>query len=174
MSTASRVAVTAAIQTYLQNAGITYLSNVYSYPAKFTPEGEFFSGEDPGIESGAMIFMRLGQQHEVRMSLQGLPPGGKMVYYKLELTCLFRSTKPKSQDAGLDNDTFLDSLLTAIRASKTAGTTDGTVWQIGEGSQRGGPDLELEVFFPRPLASSNGVTQTNSKLVVDVLQYASA
>ncbi len=172
MSTASRVAVTAAIQTYLQNAGITYLSNVYSYPAKFTPEGEFFAGEDPGTESGALIFMRLANQHDVRMSLQGLPPGGKMVYYDLELTILFRSTKPKSQDAGADNDTFLDSLLEAIRASKTAGTT-GVVWQWGEGSTRGGSDLELEVFYPRPLASSNGVTQTNSRLKIAVLQYAS-
>jgi hypothetical protein len=174
MSTASRVSVTAAIQTYLQNAGITYLSNVYAYPAKFTPEGDFFDGEDPGTQSGALIFMRLANQHDVRMSLQGLPAGGKMTYYDLELTIIFRSMKPLSQDAGLDNDTFLDSLLEAIRASKTAGTTDGTVWQWGEGSTRGGSDLELEVFYPRPLASSNGVTQTNSRLKIAVLQYASA
>ena len=170
---ASRVAVTNAIQTYLAGAGVTYLADIYPYPAKFTPEGEFFSGEDPGTDSGAMIFMRLSTQHDVRMSLQGLPPGGKMVYYKLELTNLFRSTKPESQDAGADNDTFLDSLLTTIRASKTAGTTDGTVWQWGEGSTRGGNDLNLEVFYPRPLGARNAVTQTNSHLTISVLQYAS-
>lgn len=170
---ASRVAVTNAIQTYLSGAGVTYLSNVYAYPAKFTPEGEFFTGEDPGTESGAMIFMRLASQHDVRMSLQGLPPGGKMTYYKLDLTILFRSSKPESQDAGADNDLFLDSLLEAIRASKTAGTTDGTVWQWGEGSTRGGQDLELEVFYPRALQARNNVTQTNSKLIISVLQYAS-
>jgi len=173
MSTASRVAVTSAIQNYLQNSGITYLSNVYAYPAKFTPEGDFFDGEDPGTQSGALIYMRLANQHDVRVSLQGLPSGGKMTYYTLELTCIFRSQKPKSEDAGLDNDTFLDSLLEAIRASKTAGTT-GVIWQWGEGSTRGGQDLDLEVFYPRPLAGANAVTQTNSLLKISVLQYASA
>jgi len=174
MTVASRGAVVAAIQTYLQNYGVTYLSNVYAYPAKFTPEGEFFSGEDPGVDSGAMIFLRLARQHEDRIVLEGLPPGGKMVYYTCEMTILFRSMKPKSQDAGADNDTFLDSLLGAIRASKVCGTTDGTIWQWGEGSTRGGPDLDLETYFPRPLAGSNGVTQTSSRLNVSVLQYATS
>ena len=175
MTTASRGAVVAAIQTYLQNAGITSLSNVYAYPAKFTPEGEFFSGEDPGVQEGALIFLRLGRQHEDRVVLEGLPPGGKMVYYTCEMTILFRSMKPKSQDAGLDNDAFLDSLLGAIRADKLCGTSGtGVIWQWGEGSTRGGSDLDLETYFPRPLASSNGVTQTSSRLIVSVLQYATS
>ena len=170
---ASRVAVTNAIATYLNGAGVQYLANVYPYPAKFTPEGEFYSGEDPGTSDGAMIFMRLGAQNEKRAALQGAPAGGKFVYYTLTMTILFRSSKQKTQDAGLDNDTFLDSLLDAIRADKNAGTNDGTVWQWGEGTQQGGEDLRLEVFYPHPLKQAAAVSQTNSRLEVTVLQWYS-
>ena len=151
---------------------VTALSNVYPYPAKFTPEGEFFSGEDPGTQEGAVIFLRVASQNERRMSLQGAPAGGKMVMYSLDMTIIFRSMLPRTQDVGAANDAFLDSLLFAIRASKTAGTSDGTIWQWGEGSQVGGQDIELEVFYPRPLAASQGVTQVNSNLKIQVHQYA--
>lgn len=164
----SRVAVTAAIAKYLNTAGILYLANVYPYPAKFTPEGEFYEGEDPGIDSGSMIFMRLESQHEKRIALRGALAGGKMVTYQLALTSLFRSSKPKTQDAGADNDAFLDSLIAAIRASKTAGTTDGTVFSWGEGGINGGDDLQTEVFYPRPIKA--GISQTNSRMTIQVLE----
>ncbi len=166
-SSVSRVAITAAIANYLNGAGVTYLANCYSYPAKFTPEGEFFEGEDPGTDSGAMIFLRLGRESSERIELRGAPAGGKMRTYSLTMNILFRSTKPLSQDAGLDNDTFLDSLITAIEASKTAGTSDGTVFSWGEGGISGGRDLELETFYPHSI--NKQVTQVNSTLVVQVL-----
>lgn len=169
---ASRVAVSQAIADYLNGAGVAYLSNVYPYPAKFTPEGELYESDDPGTQDGALIWMRLGTQKERREALQGAPAGGKFVYYALTMVIVFRSTKQLSQDAGYDNDVFLDSLLDAIRASKTAGTDDGTVWQWGEGTQLGGDDLNLEVFFPRPI--NNAVTQCNSRLDVTVVQWYSA
>lgn len=164
----SRVALTNAIATYLNGAGVESLANVYPYPAKFTPEGDFYAGEDPGTQSGAMIFMRIESQREKRIELRGATGGGKMIFYSLALTILFRSSKKKSQDAGLDNDSFLDALLDAIRASKTAGTDDGTVFQWGEGGENGGDDMQLDVFYPRPI--DNQITQVNSKLIVQCLQ----
>ena len=163
----SRVAINNAIQTYLTNANIPDLANVYAYPAKFTPEGEFYDGEDPGTSSGAMIFMRLGTQHATRIELRGATQGGKFINYQLILTILFRSSKPKSQDAGQDFDAFLDNLLAAIAASKTAGTNDGTIFSWGEGARFGGDDLELEVYYPRPISAS--ITQCNARLTVQVL-----
>jgi hypothetical protein len=115
-----------------------------------------------------MIFMRLEQQRERRIELRGATGGGKMITYQLALTILFRSSKKKTQDAGADNDAFLDSLLGAIRASKTAGTNDGTVFQWGEGSINGGEDVDLTVYYPRPI--NGGIIQVNSRLVVQVLQ----
>ena len=166
--TGPRVAVTNAIATYLNGAGVTSLSNVFPYPAKFTPEGEFYEGEDPGTQDGALIFMRLGTQRSKRIELRGFTdPGGKMMTFTLTLTIIHRSSKQKTQDAGADNDAFLDSLIAAIEASKTAGPSDGTVFQWGEGGINGGEDLDLEVYYPRPIKA--GVTQTNSRLVVQVL-----
>jgi hypothetical protein len=172
VTVASRVNVTAAVAEYLNNYGIEGLGNVYPYPAKFTPEGEFYQGEDPGTQSGALIFMRIESQRERRVVLQGAPPGGKFVTYSLALTILFRSSKKKSQDAGADNDAFLDALMTAIRASKTAGTDDGTVFQWAEGGENGGEDMTLDVYYPRPIDGS--ITQCNSRLVVQVCQYATS
>ena len=165
--TGPRVAVTNAIAAYLNGYGVTSLSNVYPYPAKFTPEGEFYDGEDPGTQDGALIFMRLGRQESTRIELRGAPPGGKMMKFELTLTIIHRSSKQKSQDAGADNDAFLDSLIDAIEASKTAGTSDGTVFSWGEGGLNGGTDLQLETYYPRPIKA--GVTQTNSRLLVTVL-----
>ena len=166
----SRTALTNAIATYLGGAGIPFLTseNVFPYPAKFTPEGDFYAGEDPGTQSGAMIFMRIENQRERRIELRGATGGGKMITYNLALTILFRSSKKKSQDAGKDNDDFLDALLDAIRASKTAGTDDGTVFSWGEGEMAGGDDMALDVYYPRPI--DNQITQVNSKLVVTCLQ----
>lgn len=168
----SRVALTNAIAAYLNGAGVSNLANVYPYPAKFTPEGEFYTGEDPGTQSGAMIFMRIESQREKRIELRGAVGGGKMISYSLALTILFRSSKKKSQDAGEDNDTFLDSLLEAIRASKTAGTSDGTVFSWGEGGDTGGDDMQLDVYYPRPI--DNSITQVNSKLIIQCLQHTTA
>lgn len=163
----SRVAITNAIQTYLTNQDIPDLANVYAYPQKFTPEGEFYEGEDPGTSQGAMIFMRLGTQHASRIELRGATGGGKFVNYQLTLTIIYRSSKPKTQDAGADFDTFLDNLLAAIAASKTAGTNDGTVFSWGEGSDFGGEDFALEVFYPRPI--NNQITQCNARLTLQIL-----
>ena len=164
--TGPRVAVTNAIATYMNGAGVISLSNVFPYPAKFTPEGEFYEGEDPGTQDGALIFMRLGTQRSKRIELRGMPPGGKMMQFELTLTIIHRSSKQKTQAAGADNDELLDSLITAIEADKNAGAP-GIVFSWGEGGITGGEDLQLETFYPRPIKA--GVTQTNSRLLVQVL-----
>ena len=169
----SRQAVVNAIASYLGGAGITFLSssNVFGYPPKVTSEGDFYL-EGPGVQEGAMIFMRLATQRERRIELRGATGGGKMITYSLQMVIFFRSTKKKSQDAASDCDSFLDSLLIAIRASKTAGTNDGTVFQWGEGTEDGGEDVQLEVGFP--VIVNGSVSQINARLDVLVLQQTTA
>ena len=136
--------------TYINGAGITSLGNCYAYPPKFVPEDEFFDNVDPGTESGALIFLRLSAERSKRIELRGHPPGGKMRFRECMMIILFRSTKQLSEEAGYDNDTFLDSLITAIEADKNAGAP-GTVFSWGEGELYGGEDLQLDVGLPRPI-----------------------
>jgi hypothetical protein len=43
----SRETVRTQFVNYLNGKGITYLSSVKTFPAKFTPEGDFYDNEDP-------------------------------------------------------------------------------------------------------------------------------
>ena len=88
----SRATVRAAIASYLTNYGVTNLSSVRQFPAKLTPEGEFFEGEDPGHSSGAIIFLYIENQRENRIALGGPHNGRKAIDYTFILDCYLRST----------------------------------------------------------------------------------
>jgi hypothetical protein len=167
----SRATVRAAITDYLLNYGVTNLSNVYPFPAKLTPEGEFFQGEDPGHQSGAVIFLYLENQRESRIALGGPHDGRKQVEYQFILESYLRSTKKKSEDAGADNEAFLDSLVTAIRADRTAGHP-GVVFSWGEGTINGGPDIEITSYYPKQINGSAAATQVYSMVRVMVIEIA--
>jgi len=166
----SRAAVRSSIVTYLTNYGVTNLSNVFGFPAKFTPEMEFFSGEDPGHSSGAVIFIYFAGQRETRIALGGLHNGRKSVEYEVVLDCFMRSTQPKAEDAGSDNEAFLDSLITAIRADRQAGTAGNPIFQWGEGTINGGPDIEVISYYPRTLSGAISATQIYSQIRLTVLE----
>ena len=106
----SRTAVRAQVATYLSGAGVTFLNTVKPFPAKFTSEMEFFQGEDPGHSSGAIVYLYIASQKESRIALGGANNGRKAMEYEFVLDCFMRSMHRKSEDAGADNDTFLDSL----------------------------------------------------------------
>ena len=165
----SRSTVRSAIATYLTNAGITNLSTVKPFPAKFTPEMEFYAGEDPGHSSGAIIFIYFAGQREERIALAGLHNGRKWVEYEVVLDCFLRSSHRKAEDAGTDNETFLDSLITAIRSDRQAGTAGNPIFQWGEGGRNGGTDIEVVSYYPRLLAGTS-VTQIYSSIRVTVAE----
>lgn len=168
----SRSSVRAAVVNYLQNAGLPGVGsgNVKPFPAKITPEGDFYQNEDPGHMQGVIIFTHIERQHEKRIELRGATGGGKEVTYEFAFTIFFRSSQPKSEDAGKDNETFLDAFISAVRASKTAGTSDGTVWQWGEGQMNGGTDVQIESDYPRSLNGKSAVTQVVSVARVIVIE----
>ena len=165
----SRETVRAAVQTYLQNAGVTNLSTVFSFPPKLTPEGEFYAGQDPGHQSGAIIYIWIESQHETRIELRGAAGGGKMVEYVFILDCYLRSSHKKTELAAGDNESFLDSLVTAIRASKELGAP-GVIFQAGEGGMSGGSDVEVTSYYPRNLNGAAAVTQVYSNIRLQVLE----
>lgn len=174
----SQADVRAAVVAYLLaqsegqgNGTIPFLNEVYGFPPKITPEGEFFV--DPGISSGALIFVYFRNHTERRIAVgeytPGSPHGRKEITYNLVLNCFFRSTKPDTQDVGVDNETFQDALVTAIRADRNAGAP-GTVFSWGEGSTNGGPDVEVDTYYPQPLNAKWSVSQVYSQVRLKVLQ----
>ena len=159
--------------SYLEGANIQFLSTVKPFPAKFTPEMEFYEGEDPGIQSGAIIYTYVSRESEKRIALGGPHSGKKAVEYEFVLDCFFRSMKRKTEDAGADNETFLDSLIGAIRADRNAGAPN-VIFQWGEGVFPGGTDIEVTSYYPRTLNGAGSATQVFSSVRVAVVEILTA
>ena len=165
----SRATVRAAVVKYLQGAGITSLASVKPFPAKFTSEMEFYAGEDPGTQDGCIIYTFINRESERRIALGGPHNGKKAVDYEFTLDCFFRSTKRKTEDVGADNEAFLDSLITAIRADRNAGAPD-VIFQWGEGTFPGGADIDITSYYPRSLNGAASATQVFSSVRVSVVE----
>lgn len=165
----SRATVREAIASYLENADIAHLTTVKRFPPKFTPEGEFFDDDEPGLASGTILFLYFQSQDETRIALGGAHNGRKAVEYTLILDCYLRSTHRKSEDAASDNEEFIDALTTAIRADRQAGAP-AVVFQWGEGSFPGSADISVTVDYPRVLRGSGSATQIYSNVRVSVIE----
>jgi hypothetical protein len=165
----SREAVRAQFVNYLNGANIAGLGSVKTFPAKFTPEGEFYANEDPGHQSGAIVYPYIESQRERRLELTGPTGGGKEITYEVVFTCIFRSTKRKTEDAGADAESFLDGFTNAIRASKNCGGS-GPILQWGEGSVSGGEDIEVVSYYPKQINGSAAVTQVVSTVRVSIIE----
>jgi hypothetical protein len=165
----SRTTVRNAVATYLEGADITGLTSVFAYPPKITPEGDFYEGSAPDHKSGAVIYLWIQGQREQRIAVGGFTNGRKMVSYEFVLDCYFRSTTPKAEDAMSENDTFIDSLISEIRANRIAGAP-GVVFQWGEGGHNGGTDIETVSYYPKMLGAAASVSQIYSEVRISVLE----
>lgn len=165
----SRATVREAIASYLESADIPYLTSVKRFPAKFTPEGDFYQDDDPGHQSGAIMFLYFASQSENRIAVGGEHNGRKSVLYSVVLDCFLRSSQAKAQDASIDNETFVDSILDAIRANRTA-NSNGIIFQWGEGATNGSNDIDVVTYYPKMLRGGIAVTQTYSSIRVNVVE----
>jgi hypothetical protein len=165
----SRATVRSAIQTYLEGAGIEHLNSVKPFPAKFTGDMEFYDEDEPGISSGAIMFIYFQAEQETRIALGGAHNGRKAVEYTVSLDCFMRSQHKRSEDAGRDNETFIDALVSAIRADRQAGAPN-VIFQWGEGTFPGSADLSVESYYPKLLNGGVSATQIYSTVRVSVLE----
>lgn len=181
----SRTAVRSAIATYLLNGGINgtgqiqYLTQVFAHPPKLTQQGDFVQGEDPGLGTGAVIYIHLRESAQRRISggpaarppTLGDPnpstPASKSKLYELGLICVLRSQKRTTQEAGADNDLFLDTLEEWILRDRTA-DSNGVIFQWGEGDQFGATDVHVKAGMPR--AMKTGTTQVFSTIDITVME----
>jgi hypothetical protein len=169
----SRATVRTAIQNYLQNANVTYLSQVKPFPAKFTPEMEFYEGEDPMHRNGVVMYLFFEKSSERRIAFGGATNGRKEVEHSVILDCIFRSANPQSEDAGAENELFLDSLVQSIRANRNAGSPS-VIFQWGEGSLNGGADIDITSYYPQSLRAAQSAVQIVSRVAVSVIEILEA
>lgn len=148
-----RKTVRAAIQTYLQNAGISYLGTVFAHAPKWTEESDFTLNGFPGQGSGVVIYIHLRHQSEFRAALGGATSGTKFRPHKCVLICLMNSKKKTAEECDADNDTFIDALVSTIEANRNAGDPSA-VFQWGEGDSLYGVDVVVDVHMPRPMRMS--------------------
>lgn len=158
-----RATVRQAIANYFTSGigTIPSLSTVYQHPPKITPEGDFYQGESPGIEDGAVIYLHLGPHDERRIAIGGPTSGRKARMYPVVLICYLRHKGAKSQDAGAANDAFIDGVTAWIQKNRTANSA-GVIFQWGEGDQTGGVDIRVEAAMPK------GIRQQASQVFTTV------
>ncbi|MHB1472406.1 MAG: hypothetical protein ACYCV4_02065 [Dermatophilaceae bacterium] len=144
----SAASVRAAIVNYLTPGVVPFLGSVYAAVPKWIEADAYgIQGNDL---SGAYMVIHIAEEAEARVSFGGATSGIKTVTYQVGLIIHFKSLAQEGSftvapDAWVaDWDTLVDGLRTRIRASRTLGTTDGSVWQAGEGKT----DLKLTVDLP--------------------------
>lgn len=171
LQTGNRQAVRLAITSFLNQhiKEVPHLSKVFGFPAKFTAEGQFYDGEGPGSLRGAFIYLYFGDSQDERIALGGPTDGRKWVRYDLSMRCIFRSQQKLSQAAGEANEAMLDGLTTLIRSSRNA-DAPGTIFQWGEGDQRGGVDIHVKSYYPEVIGAKVDTTQIISDVEVLVAQ----
>ncbi len=120
-------------------------------------------------------------QREERKALGGQHNGRKMRIYDLGLLIVFKSDATTTVAGQLAYNTFIDALTAWIQADRNAGTEaaslggsgpyvgTGVVWQWGEGTNLGGPDIVIDHFIPRTL--DGGVTLFQSVAHITVIEF---
>ena len=154
MTTPGRVTVRRQITEWIAPYPpvVDLLNAVIPYPPKVTLSSEFDLGTNNG--SGVIAYIHLDNQHEKRIAFGGPHNGRKWRTYDCVMLCILRSAKDQAEDAGYDNDVFLDSLADRIHADRNFGTSAspnipvGAIFQAAEGSDVGGDDLEVNVGLP--------------------------
>lgn len=138
----SRATVRAAIVNWFSPPNVAGLNTIYSAQPKIIQGQDAFSGIGAG--SGAVAFPYIEEKREWRYTLG--PNGQKLVAYNIGLVVLFRSVKPRAEDAVADHDALMDALETRLRQDSTFG---GQVYLAGEGAALGEPDLETVSDLPK-------------------------
>jgi hypothetical protein len=128
-------------------------------------------------DSGAVIFMYLGQARRGRFAFGGAHDGLKYSAYDLTLNCYLRSSSDLAEDADADNDDFIDDLIQVIEADRNAGTGappdgdgSGTVWQWGEGPWSSRVDISTKATYPLLLGDGMSATQVYTEVTIAVIE----
>ena len=178
-----RTKVKAYLERGLGEGAILSAGRVYAHPPKLTKASDIFALSEPGAPDGAVIYIFMPEQTEIRIALGGLHGGRKGRVYHVSLICYFMWRGDAATDADAANDTFIDSLTAWIEADRNCGTGNianggdgsGVIFSWGEGPDPsvipGGKDIQVHTAFPRDFRGQSTMVFTVIDVaVIEILQ----
>ena len=147
----SKQSVTQGVYEYLQpnSSNIPNLGTVYIGLPRVGDEADLFTNSYPGADGGAVIYLFITDQTERRIAMGGAHSGNKFRTYNLGMLIIFKSILQDTWQAQNAFDEFIDSLTEFIQADRTPEIPQSNIFQWGEGTELGGPDIRIDYTMPR-------------------------
>ena len=138
--------------------------NVAHLNALYRAEPIFASGKDwqldTGVGFGAMGYLHISDEQEIRIGEGGEFGGIKAIRYNVALVTLYRyvvanNNPDDGPDAWVDGlDALLENIKVRARADRTWGTgSTGVIWQAGEGDEGASDDIRVTRDLPKRSSS---------------------
>jgi hypothetical protein len=161
---AGRTGVRATLYTYLKNANISTLNQIFtSFPKRINYQVNSTAGQLS--RSAVVIFIQ--SEREKRIAIGGATNGWKQVDFTVVLQIFHHSMQRDAEDAMADFDTLVDNIKATLRADHRFGDTTGNlVWQ--------GAEPAIDTLYGEPVTSDNGATETFAEIRFDVTEMIQA
>lgn len=161
---AGRASVRAQLNTYLTNAAIPNLNQIFtSFPKRIN----FQVNATAGQMSRAAIVIFVQNERESRLAIGGATNGWKRVDFTVVLQVFHHSLQNLAENAMTDFDTLIDSIKTTLRADHNFGDSTGNlIWQ--------GAEPGIDCLYGEPVTSDNGATETWAQIRFDVTEMIQA
>jgi hypothetical protein len=161
---AGRTGVRATLYTYLKNAGIAGLNQIFtSFPKRINYQVNATAGQ----LSRAAVVIFIQSEREKRIAIGGATNGWKQVDFTVVLQVFHHSMQRDAEDAMTDFDTLIDNIKATLRADHRFGDTTGNlVWQ--------GAEPAIDTLYGEPITSDNGATETFAEIRFDVTEMIQA
>ena len=161
---AGRTGVRATLYTYLKNANISTLNQIFtSFPKRINYQVNSTAGQLS--RSAVVIFIQ--NEREKRIAIGGATNGWKQVDFTVVLQIFHHSMQRDAEDAMADFDTLVDNIKATLRADHRFGDTTGNlVWQ--------GAEPAIDTLYGEPITSDNGATETFAEIRFDVTEMIQA
>ena len=161
---AGRTGVRATLYTYLKNANISTLNQIFtSFPKRINYQVNSTAGQLS--RSAVVIFIQ--SEREKRIAIGGATNGWKQVDFTVVLQIFHHSMQRDAEDAMTDFDTLVDNIKATLRADHRFGDTTGNlVWQ--------GAEPAIDTLYGEPVTSDNGATETFAEIRFDVTEMIQA
>lgn len=162
-----REAIAAFLDPSVSN--IPSLGAVYQALPKVANEEDLFQLQPAGTGTGAVIYVFITNQSEKRAALGGANSGKKIREYEVSLLCILKSDLETSLAGQEAFDTMIDALTARVQSDRTAGTDGDPIFQWGEGTDVGAPDIRFE--YPVPRTAHGGVVLFQAVGRVTALEF---
>jgi len=161
---AGRTGVRATLYTYLTNANIGGLNQIFtSFPKRINYQVNATAGQ----LSRAAVVIFIQSEREKRIAIGGATNGWKQVDFTVVLQVFHHSMQRDAEDAMTDFDTLIDNIKATLRADHRFGDTTGNlVWQ--------GAEPAIDTLYGEPITSDNGATETFAEIRFDVTEMIQA